>query len=77
MNDQLENKSRTQGIFWQNWKQLAVKAEIQVMIFLIILVLTGAMYNIVRAKEPNFSICPLCEEPTNYKDEPRISTYTF
>lgn len=49
------------------------------MIFLIILVLTGAMYNIVKAKEPNFSICPLCEEPTNYKeqDEPRISTYTF
>lgn len=79
MNESSDNKPKPQEIFYQNLRQLSNKAESQVMIFLLILIIAGMIYNIVSKKEHNFNICPLCEEPTNYKekDEPRISTYTF
>lgn len=77
MKNLLENKRKSPKNLLQVWKALAMKAETKVIFLLMILTILGIVYNIfsrITDKHDNFTICPLCEEPTN---EQRISTFTF
>jgi hypothetical protein len=45
--------------------------ENKVVIFLIALIVVGALYNILRKEETDFAICPLCDQKTNYVLNPK------
>lgn len=45
--------------------------ENKVVIFLIALIVVGTLYNILRKEEPDFAICPLCDQKTNYVLSPK------
>jgi hypothetical protein len=45
--------------------------ENKVVIFLIALIVVGALYNILRKEEPDLTICPLCDKKTNYVLNPK------
>lgn len=81
MKKSLDSKSNLQEYIYQKWKNFSRKAEAQVMIILLSLIAIGVMYNIVSHhldKQPNFNICPLCEEPTHHVIyEQRNPRYTF
>lgn len=81
MKNSLENKLKHQGFISQKWKTISTKAEVQLIILLLILAVIGAIYNIASYhsnKSVNLNICPLCDEPTNHVIyEQRNQTYTF